>query len=251
MSQDRILEIYPGKQGAATVTPLEESPAGTQAILVYVSPTTYFVIENREQIGFDSVLPDKGVLVSYVDEGKYWLGNGPVVVQDANPGSGPRWQLPHPTFDIGPTAKQQYTNRTFNLSMSLLDKFSNGSYVIAVGRPDSMDAAKSAYLGLSEAAGAIKEATATGRTGGLDHARASLAQAWQQFSGGSFQQALASAEQSKAAANTAVAPSQAQQDTSRAAMVYVVLAVIVAAGAFFLLKRKRARDTTSQGAKEE
>jgi M6 family metalloprotease-like protein len=251
ISQDRILEIHPGKQGAATVIPLEESPLGTQAILVYVSPTTYFVIENREQIGFDSGLPDKGILVTYVDEGKYWLGNGPVVVQDANPGSGPRWQLPHPTFDVGPTAKPQYTNGTFNLSMSLLDKFSNGSYVIAVGRPDSMDAAKSAYLGLSEAADAIQKATAAGRAEGLDQARVSLAHARQQFSSGSFEQALASAEQSKATANAAATPSQTQQDTSRTAMVYVVLAVIVAAGAFFLLKRKRARGTRSQGAKEE
>ena len=257
ISQDRILEIYPGKQGAATVNPLENSTTGIETVLVYLNSTTYFVIENREQIGFDSVLPDKGILISYIDEGKYWRGNGPVVVQDANPGSAPRWQLPHPTFDIGPTAKPRYTNQTFNLSVSLLDKFQNGSYIIAVGRPDSIEAAKSAYLGLREAANAIQEATAAGRTEGLDQARASLAQAWQQFSSGSFQQALASAEQSKATANAATAPSQTHQATSQTAAVQesipqiampilvilvvgVVLVVIVAAGAFFLLKRKRA-----------
>jgi hypothetical protein len=189
-------------------------------------------------------------------------------VQDANPGSAPRWQLPHPTFDIGPTAKPQYTNQTFNLSVSLLDKFQNGSYVIAVGRPNSIDAAKSAYTGLSEATMAIENATSAGRTEGLNQARAFLAQAWQQFSGGSFQQALDSAEQSKATASTATAPSQTQRATSQPAaaqepipqiatpifvilVVGVVLVVIVAAGAFFLLKRKRAPDTRSQGAKEE
>ena len=141
--------------------------------------------------------------------------------------------------------------------MSLLDKFQNGSYVIAVGRPDSIDAAKSAYTGLSEVTGAIQNATSAGRTEGLDQARASLAQAWQQFSNGSFQQALGSAEHSKATANAATAPSQTQQATSQTAAVQesipqiampilvilvvgVVLVVIVAAGAFFLLKRKRA-----------
>ena len=187
--QENVRELYSNQQAAVTVNPLENSTSGTQAVAIYLTPTTYFVIENREQIGFDGVLPDKGILISYIDEGKYWRCNGPVVIQDANPNSGPRWQLLQPTFDIGPQAKSQYTNQTFNLAVELLDRFPNGSYVIAVGKPDAMDMAKVAYMGLNQSNSAIVNASITGRTQGLDNARIILGQAWLDFSNGDFQMA--------------------------------------------------------------
>lgn len=56
--------------GSATVTldPQETSSTGTQAIKVMLPDGTYYLVENRQQTGFDSALPRQGVLVSYVDE---------------------------------------------------------------------------------------------------------------------------------------------------------------------------------------
>lgn len=139
-----VLELLPGQEGAALIQPLEKPTAGVEAVVIYLNFTTYFIIENRQPVGFDKVLPDKGILVSYVDEGKYWRGNGPVVVQDAHPESGPRWQLPHPTFNIGTNAVSQYTNNTYNIAVSLLDMV-NDSYIVAFGRPEDMSKAKAAY----------------------------------------------------------------------------------------------------------
>jgi len=132
ISPNRVLEILPGQEGRANLEPLEKSTSGTQAILIYLNSSTYFIVENREPIGHDSVLPDEGVLVSYVDESKYWHGNGPVVIQDANPENLSRWQLSHPTFKIGPGAKSEYVNQTYNLIVSLLGKTSDNSYIVDV-----------------------------------------------------------------------------------------------------------------------
>ncbi len=186
--EDRIRELYSNQSAAATLNPLENPTSGTQALTIYLTPTTYFIVEDRQQVGFDSVLPDRGVLISYVNEGKYWLGNGPVVIQDANPASGPRWQLLHPTFDIGPQAKSLYTNQTFNLSVDLLDRFPNGSYLVAFGKADSMDMAKAAYMNLKEAKAANQ---------GSSQAQATLGLAWSRFLSGDFQLAGILANQSR------------------------------------------------------
>jgi hypothetical protein len=185
--------------------PLEDSGAPIQAVIAYIDATTYFIIENRQPLGFDKVLPDKGVLVSYVDEGKYWRGNGPVVVQDANPGSGPRWQLPHPTFDIGPGKSSQFTNQTYDVGVALLDK-SDASYMIAVGKQSMMDVAESSYSLLNEASAAIQKASDDTRLEGLDESKSLLEEAKREFSGGNYLRAHELAGQSKARAEAAKVP---------------------------------------------
>jgi M6 family metalloprotease-like protein len=202
--QNRVLEILPGQQGAAIIEPLENPTSGIQAIVIYLTATTYFLIENREPIGYDSVLPDNGILISYVDEGKYWQGNGPVVVEDANPGSGPRWQLLHPTFKIGEGSKSQYLNKTYNLAVALLDKQADNSYVVLVTTQDATNSAMLVYNDLTEANAAIKNATRGGRLNGLDQANASLQLAWNEFTRGNFQQAQSLALQSRSQADSAM-----------------------------------------------
>ena len=249
--QSKILEILPGQQGAATIEPLENPTSGIQAIVIYQTPTTYFVIENREPIGHDSVLPDKGILISHVDESKYWRGDGPVVVQDANPGSGPRWQLLHPTFNIGPGASSQYTNQTYNMAITLLDKPSDNSFLVAVSTPNTVDSAKSAYNSLNQAAVAIQNAATGGRLNGLDQANASLQQAWSAFTHGNFQQAEILAQQSRVQANAAVALSQTtqiaqnqvpmQQYPSQTLIIIAVVLAIVAVGIVVIYRTRKGR----------
>jgi M6 family metalloprotease-like protein len=144
LSPAQVFEILPSQVGAATVEPLENPTSGIQAIMIYLTSTTYFIIENRQPIGFDTVLPDKGILISYVDETRYWRGTGPVFVQDANPGTAPRWQLQHPTFNTTSTGKALFTNQTYNVATLLLDRIDD-SYLVAAGTSDSVNAAKTSY----------------------------------------------------------------------------------------------------------
>jgi len=144
LTPDQVFELLPGQHGAATIDPLEVPGPGIHAITIYLTSTTYFVVENREPIGFDSVLPDKGVLVSYVDESRYWRGTEPVVIQNANPGNAPRWQLPHPTFNTDAGGKNLFMNQTYNQAVLLLDK-SSDSYLVTAGTPDSVNIAKASY----------------------------------------------------------------------------------------------------------
>lgn len=201
----RVVELLPGQQVPVLLSPLENSGSPIQAVIVYLNATTYFVIENRQPIGFDKVLPDKGVLVSYIDEGKYWRGNGPEVVQNANPESGPRWQLPHPTFDIGPGKTSQFTNQTCDVAVALLEK-PDDSYMIAVGKPSTMEAAKSGYSLLTEASAAIQRASDDIRLEGLDESKNILEQAKRVFSSGNYLRAYELAGQSKARAEAATIP---------------------------------------------
>ena len=174
VSEARVRECTAGQQLLTVLRPLEQSPSiqdaspFTQAIIVWTSDTTYFVVENRQLTGFDAVLPEGGVLVSYVDEDRFSFGNGVEVVQDSHPQIGPRWRLPHPVFDIGSGEVDQLVNVTYNVAIVVLDK-QNDSYIIAVCNPSSISTARSAYAAFQQAEEQV--AIAEGRNYNTSRAR--------------------------------------------------------------------------------
>ena len=153
------MEQFPNPQGTNPFT---------QAVIVWTSTATYFIVENRQLVGFDAVLPESGVLVSFVDEDRFSLGNGVEVVQDSHPDIGPRWRLPHPVFDIGPGEVDQLVNATHDIAIVILDK-KNDSYVVAVCDPSSVSSARSAYEGVQQAEELL--ATAKGKNYNTSQAR--------------------------------------------------------------------------------
>jgi M6 family metalloprotease-like protein len=175
-----VQECLPGQQLLVVLRPSEEFPGSqdgstfTQAIIVWTSTTTYFMVENRQQVGFDAVLPDSGILVSFVDEDRFSLGTGPEVVQDAHPEIGPRWRLPHPVFDMGAGEVDQFANGTFDIAIVILGK-PNDSYVIAVCDASSVGSARSAYETVEEAGALL--AVAKGDNYNNSRARSLLASA--------------------------------------------------------------------------
>jgi M6 family metalloprotease-like protein len=64
-----------------------ETPGGTKAVVVRTGDKTAYVAEVRRATGTDSATCDEGLLVYEVDT-SISTGNGPIVVQDAHPGSG-------------------------------------------------------------------------------------------------------------------------------------------------------------------
>lgn len=70
-------------EGEFTLNP-SELPDGIRALQIPLSDGTYYLLELRRRIGFDTSLPEEGVLIYLVDETKE-SGQGPVRVVDANP----------------------------------------------------------------------------------------------------------------------------------------------------------------------
>jgi hypothetical protein len=67
-------------------TPLETS-GGTKIVVVKTSATRAIVAEDRQALGVDTAACAAGVLIYTVDT-TIATGNGPILVQDAHPGSG-------------------------------------------------------------------------------------------------------------------------------------------------------------------
>jgi hypothetical protein len=75
--------VKPGQPRFVTLSPLSKS-GDTLAIKVPLSRGQYYLIENRQPLGFDRVLPDSGVLILKVNP-RAQEGAGTVRVMNANP----------------------------------------------------------------------------------------------------------------------------------------------------------------------
>jgi hypothetical protein len=83
LTSSRILNVTRQIRINATVDPLEEPSSGLQAIVIQASAKDskhYYIVEVRQNIGFDAALPSSGVLITYIDETK----TNPVKVIDAD-----------------------------------------------------------------------------------------------------------------------------------------------------------------------
>ena len=100
MDPSRVKVVKPGKKAEILLGPLEDKSSETLVIKIPISETTYYLIENRQPIGFDKNLPGSGVLIMYADDSiaECRHGKAPVKLIDADP------KVPHlegAAFDMG------------------------------------------------------------------------------------------------------------------------------------------------------
>lgn len=62
LPDDKVAVVRPGETREILLGPLEDGRSGTLAIRIPLSATTYYLVENRQPIGFDRVLPGSGML---------------------------------------------------------------------------------------------------------------------------------------------------------------------------------------------
>jgi hypothetical protein len=108
--------------------PLNDNKANVLVIKIPLTKSTYYLIENRQPIGYDKNLPDSGVLIMFADDTipECRHGKAPVKLIDANP------KIPHlegAAFDIG--KNDRYLDEKNNVKIRLLEKKDN-SYKIVV-----------------------------------------------------------------------------------------------------------------------
>jgi len=124
----KIKVVRPGETTEIALGPLEDGSSQTLAIKIPISETTYYLVENRQPIGFDKVLPGSGILISYADEtvAECRHGKAPVRLVNADP------SVPHlegAAFEIG--KRDLFQDHRNQVQVRLVEKV-NGSYRILV-----------------------------------------------------------------------------------------------------------------------
>lgn len=82
ISLQRVKFIMPGQTRFVSLSPLSQN-GDTLTIKIPLSSGHYYLIENRQPVGFDKFLPDSGILILKVNPLTY-EGSGTVRVMNAN-----------------------------------------------------------------------------------------------------------------------------------------------------------------------
>jgi hypothetical protein len=128
MPQSKIKVLKKTERTEFILGPLEDDSSVVLAAKIPVSEHTYYLIENRQSLGYDRNLPGSGVLIMYADDrvAECRYGKAPVKLMDADS------SVPHlegAAFDIGKNAFfQDEKNR---IRIELKEKIGN-SYRILV-----------------------------------------------------------------------------------------------------------------------
>ena len=100
MDPSKIKVVKPGEKAECLLGPLEDRHSETIVIKIPLSETGYYLIENRQPIGFDRNLPGSGVLIMHADDAvpECRHGRSPVKLMNADP------KIPYlegAAFDVG------------------------------------------------------------------------------------------------------------------------------------------------------
>jgi len=207
-----IVTVFPWRSNAtATIDPLELPTSGTHVVMIPLTGKTYYLVEVRQQIGVDKILPGSGVLITLADDSKYEsTKKGPVRVIDSTPETS---TLDDATFDLGQGKKSAFFDRENNLSIMIVGKLGS-SYEVFIGPVGEGERISLATTAIEEAKASIQRAETEGRTEGLDRAKALLVNSSAALDKGDYAAALAFAKQAKEAADSAVRASKTQTKTS-------------------------------------
>ena len=87
LDRSRIKVVKPGQDAEVILGPLEDGSSENLAIKIPLSDHTYYLIENRQPLGFDRYLPGSGILIMYADDRIHECrhGDAPVRLMNATP----------------------------------------------------------------------------------------------------------------------------------------------------------------------
>jgi len=159
ISQVQIYQVASDEVANIIVEPLETKTSGFYAVRIDLSDGTYYLVENRQKIGFDETLPDSGLLIMQINESKIadW-GAGPIVLIDAHNETP---TLDDATFDIGVSENPVFIDNYNNLSVIIL-KMIDSSYSILVANVTQGNQALDASITINEAEVWIQEGAKRG-----------------------------------------------------------------------------------------
>ncbi|MDH4265163.1 MAG: hypothetical protein OEW45_05945 [Deltaproteobacteria bacterium] len=127
IAEPQVAIVKPGDFLKLKLNPLELPTSGTQVVKIPLTPNTYYLLEHRQQVGCDSVLPSSGVLIYYVDE-TIKEAQGILKLVDAHPNIPEFRGAP---FDIGPKRNDTFVDKENGWILRLIEKHA-GSYTIEI-----------------------------------------------------------------------------------------------------------------------
>ncbi|MDP3425863.1 MAG: hypothetical protein Q8S17_00595, partial [Humidesulfovibrio sp.] len=128
----KVKTVLPGETVEVVLGPLEDGSSETLAVRLPLTDTAYYLIENRQPIGFDTNLPGSGVLIMRAEDrvAECRFGKAPVKLMDADP-TIPR--LEGAAFDVGP--RGTFQDKENAITIRILEKVAS-SYKLSITRQE-------------------------------------------------------------------------------------------------------------------
>lgn len=106
ISENQVVLVRPGEEKRVVLAPLDKGGT-TLAVKIPLKGNTYLLVENRQPIGYDRVMPDSGILVLKVNP-EAMEGRGTVQIMDADPDSP---HFAHATFRPDRPQRSKYVDK--------------------------------------------------------------------------------------------------------------------------------------------
>lgn len=123
----KVKVVKPGETAELVLDPIEDGSKETLVVKIPLSATQFYLIENRQPIGFDQGLPGGGVLIMYADDSipECRHGQAPVKLMNADP-SVP--YLKGAAFDVG--KKDTFLDPKNHIRIQIKEKSGNSYKVV-------------------------------------------------------------------------------------------------------------------------
>lgn len=139
ISAEQVIIVQPGDSTLAFLSPLAKK-GNNLVVKIPMNQGRYYLIENRQPVGFDRILPDFGILILKVDP-LIPIGSGPVSIMDADPNS---QHFSHATFRIDRKHRNLFVDETSNVAIIPLWSEEENLGVLVTSIEKSNDALKAA-----------------------------------------------------------------------------------------------------------
>jgi M6 family metalloprotease-like protein len=130
LDQSKVKIVKLGETAELQLDALEKGKSEILAVKIPITDSTYYLIENRQPIGYDKYLPGSGVLIMFANDNvaECRHGNAPVKLSDADPSVS---NLKGAAYDIG--KKTSFVDGKNGLRIQLIEKIGD-SYKISIGK---------------------------------------------------------------------------------------------------------------------
>lgn len=123
LAPSKVRVVRRGETAEVVLDPLEKGAADVLAIRIPLTADTYYLVENRQAMGYDRYIPGSGVLILQADDriAECRHGKAPVRLVNANP------KVPHlkgAAFDLG--KNERFVDEQTGVEIRLLGKEGDG-----------------------------------------------------------------------------------------------------------------------------
>lgn len=139
ITQDKALLVKTGETSHVFLSPLAQG-GDKLVVKIPITPTIYYLIENRQPIGYDRILPDSGILILKVNT-SVPEGYGTVQVMNADTEVKNFWKA---TFKPGVKGRNIYLDETNDIAIIPLWKENDNLGVLITSVEKSTVALKAA-----------------------------------------------------------------------------------------------------------